>query len=67
MEAAARRLAEYLQRAEQVVALTGAGVSTAAGLPDFRGPRGDMLLPPGAGQSNTESERFLRPVTTALK
>lgn len=32
--------AGFLRDAEKVVALTGAGVSTAAGIPDFRGPRG---------------------------
>jgi NAD-dependent deacetylase len=32
--------AEMIRRAERVVALTGAGISTAAGLPDFRGPQG---------------------------
>lgn len=40
MDAAATRLADTLQRAEHVVVLTGAGVSTAAGIPDFRGPHG---------------------------
>ncbi len=32
--------AEMIRRAERVVALTGAGISTAAGIPDFRGPHG---------------------------
>ncbi len=35
-----RAVAEHLRRARRVVTLTGAGVSTAAGIPDFRGPQG---------------------------
>jgi NAD-dependent deacetylase len=36
----ARACADLIRRSERVVALTGAGVSTAAGIPDFRGPQG---------------------------
>ena len=32
--------ADLVLRSESIVAMTGAGVSTAAGLPDFRGPHG---------------------------
>lgn len=35
-----RELASEIRTAERVVALTGAGVSTASGVPDFRGPDG---------------------------
>jgi NAD-dependent deacetylase len=38
--AAIDRVATWLTTARQVVALTGAGVSTGSGIPDFRGPQG---------------------------
>jgi NAD-dependent deacetylase len=41
-------LARWVASAEQVVALTGAGVSTASGIPDFRGPQGVWTTEPGA-------------------
>jgi NAD-dependent deacetylase len=40
MWAQQRRLVSLVSRARRVCVLTGAGVSTAAGLPDFRGPQG---------------------------
>ncbi|KAJ3115322.1 NAD-dependent protein lipoamidase sirtuin-4 [Phlyctochytrium bullatum] len=41
MQLAARQLLEFIRRAEgQLVVLTGAGVSTASGIPDYRGPTG---------------------------
>lgn len=36
----ARQCAALVNQAHRVVALTGAGISTAAGIPDFRGPEG---------------------------
>lgn len=38
----------FIERASSVVALTGAGISTDSGVPDFRGPRGVWTLNPKA-------------------
>ena len=42
------RIAGWLGRAERVVVLTGAGISTESGIPDFRGPQGVWTRDPKA-------------------
>jgi NAD-dependent deacetylase len=42
------RLAALLRAADQIVVLTGAGISTESGIPDFRGPQGLWTKDPGA-------------------
>ena len=49
MENAVTKAVEHLRRAKKVMVLSGAGMSTAAGIPDFRSPGGlygtsEMLL-----------------------
>ncbi len=42
------RLAAHLRDARQIVVLTGAGISTESGIPDFRGPQGLWTKDPSA-------------------
>ncbi len=47
------RLAALLRDADQVVVLTGAGISTESGIPDFRGPQGIWTKDPAAERKAT--------------
>src|SRR6187401_463738 len=47
------RLAAWLRDARQIVVLTGAGISTESGIPDFRGPQGVWTKNPGAEKTAT--------------
>jgi hypothetical protein len=43
-------IAEWIRSATNVVALTGAGISTDSGIPDFRGPNGLWTKNPEAAR-----------------
>ena len=44
---------EWVRAAERIVVLTGAGISTDSGIPDFRGPQGVWTKNPGAEKTST--------------
>lgn len=49
------RAVELLRNANRVLAITGAGLSTASGIPDFRGPQGRWTTDPDAHKISTLS------------
>jgi NAD-dependent deacetylase len=51
-------LASWLRSASYVVALTGAGISTESGIPDFRGPEGIWTKDPAA-EKTAQLEHYL--------
>jgi NAD-dependent deacetylase len=53
LEQAVERARELVDRAERIVVLTGAGISTDSGIPDFRGPNGVWTRNPEAEKAAT--------------
>jgi len=43
VNAKSRQLATWIRDSRHLVVITGAGISTAAGIPDFRGPAGVFI------------------------
>ena len=61
MDDATRRAREFVAAAERVVALTGAGISTDSGIPDFRGPNGVWTKNPAAEKASNLSHYVADP------
>ncbi len=51
----------WIEAAERVVVLTGAGISTDSGIPDFRGPQGVWTKNPGAERMATLQNYMAEP------
>src|ERR671934_1296097 len=53
LQALLAQVARWIDEAERIVALTGAGISTDSGIPDFRGPQGLWTRNPEAEKMAT--------------
>ena len=56
-----RRVAQWLSDAERITVLTGAGISTDSGIPDYRGPNGVWTRNPEAARLSTIDDYIADP------
>ncbi|CEJ60029.1 hypothetical protein PMG11_08623 [Penicillium brasilianum] len=59
----AEALAKQIKRSKHVIVFTGAGISTSAGIPDFRGPDGNWTLR-AQGKPRTKHANTLQAIPT---
>jgi NAD-dependent deacetylase len=55
------RVRDWIERSEHIAVLTGAGISTDSGIPDFRGPNGVWTKNPAAEKTATLSHYLSNP------
>ncbi|KAK4125858.1 DHS-like NAD/FAD-binding domain-containing protein [Parathielavia appendiculata] len=60
----ARQLAGMIRKSEHFIVFTGAGISTSAGIPDFRGPEGAWTLQAQGRQRTTAAVSTLQAIPT---
>ncbi|KAJ4391518.1 hypothetical protein N0V93_005136 [Gnomoniopsis smithogilvyi] len=65
VERKAEALAEQIRRSKHFIVFTGAGVSTSAGIADFRGPKGVWTLEAQGREDAIESGDTLQAIPTA--
>jgi NAD-dependent deacetylase len=61
-----RRIASWIREARYAVALTGAGISTDSGIPDFRGPQGLWTRNPAAERLSSLHDYMTDPEVRVL-
>ncbi|KAK1707530.1 hypothetical protein CaCOL14_011546 [Colletotrichum acutatum] len=64
LDAKASQLVELIKKSKHFIAFTGAGISTSAGIPDFRGPEGAWTLRAQGRQRTGKTTSTLQAIPT---